>query len=126
VSAVEFIGSSQAHLSFERYLPPHPGPLPQERENHPPCRGESNTVDRAGVSGLNREAHGASKSDVRPKKDARFQFPLPAGEGEGEGERDAANQNGRKNSASSARAFLRASNVGRLNGPLIDQQSEIH
>jgi hypothetical protein len=30
-----------------------------------------------------------------------MRFPLPAGEGKGEGERDAANQNGRKNFASS-------------------------
>src|SRR5260370_26984015 len=34
-------------------------------------------------------------------------FPLPAGEGQGEGERDAANQNGRKNFASSTRTPLR-------------------
>src|SRR6266849_3038802 len=34
-------------------------------------------------------------------------FPLPAGEGQGEGERDAANQNSRKNFASSTRPGLR-------------------
>src|SRR5260370_22324265 len=34
-------------------------------------------------------------------------FPLPAGEGQGEGERDAANQNSRKNFASSTRTPLR-------------------
>ena len=42
-------------------------------------------------------------SDVRPAKDAGCQFPLPAGEGQGEGERDAADQNGRTNFASSPR-----------------------
>jgi hypothetical protein len=38
-------------------------------------------------------------------------FPLPLGEGQGEGERDAANQNGRTNSASSARPFPRANRL---------------
>jgi hypothetical protein len=90
-------------LVFRAFLPPHPALSLGERENHPPLRGESNAVGRAGVSALNRGAHGANRSDVRPKKDAGRQFPLPAGEGQGEGERDAANQNGRRNFASSTR-----------------------
>src|SRR6266700_7348314 len=56
-----------------------------ERENRQPLSGESKALDRAGVSALNRGAHSASGSDVRPKKDAGCQFPLPAGEGQGEG-----------------------------------------
>src|SRR5713226_10570436 len=79
-----------------------------ERENRPPLSGESNALGRAGISALNRAAHGASRSDVRPKKDAGCQFPLPAGEGQGEGERDAANQNARTNFASSTRPASRA------------------
>src|SRR6266568_7369431 len=48
-------------------------------------------------------------SDVRPEKDAGCRFPLPAGEGEGE--RDAANQDGRTNFASSTRAAPRANSM---------------
>src|SRR5713226_182361 len=44
---------------------------------------------------------------MHTKTDAGRQFPLPAGEGQVEGERDAANQNGRKNFASSTRTQLR-------------------
>ena len=78
------------------YLPPHPGPLPKERENRLPMSGESNALGRARAWALNRGAHGVSESEVGLKKDAGYLFPLPAGEGKGEGERDAANQNGRK------------------------------
>ncbi len=44
-----------------------------ERENRPPLRGESNALGRAGVSALNRGAHGASENDARLEKtqDAR-------------------------------------------------------
>jgi hypothetical protein len=83
-----------------------PSPLPS-----PPGRGRiarrsvanPTALGRAGVAAFNREAQGASGSDVRPKNDAGCQFPLPAGEGQGEGERDAANQNGRTSFAGSAR-----------------------
>ncbi len=51
-------------------FPPHPGPLPWERENRPPPSGESNALGRAGVSALNGGAHGAGGSDARLKKDA--------------------------------------------------------
>src|SRR6266481_1228472 len=44
---------------------------------------------------------------MHAKTDAGRQFPLPAGEGQGEGERNAANQNSRKNFASSTRTPLR-------------------
>ena len=103
VSVVEFIDSSQAHWCFERCFPLTPALSLGERENRPPLRGESNALDRAAVSTLNRGAHGASASDLRLKKDAGGLFPLPAGEGQGEGERDAANQNGRTNFAFSTR-----------------------
>ncbi len=69
-----------------------PALSPRERENRRPLLGESKTLGRAGVSALNRRAHGASNSDVRPKRDAGYLFPLPAGDsgsaqrqGEGEG-----------------------------------------
>ena len=44
-----------------------------ERENRPPLRGGSNALGRAGVSGLNRRAHGATENDARLEKpqDAR-------------------------------------------------------
>ncbi len=62
-------------------------------ENRPPLRGESNAAGRAGVSALNRRAHGASENDARLEKpqDARS---LSLREGQGEGERDAASRNG--------------------------------
>src|SRR6266567_3250592 len=82
-----------------------------ERENRQPLSGESKALDRAGVSALNRGAHSASGSDVRPKKNAGCQFPLPQGEGQGEGERDTANQNGRTNFISSTRAAPRANSL---------------
>src|SRR6266704_6583519 len=68
-----------------------------------PLYGESIALGPAGVSALNRGANGSSESNDRPKKDAGCLFPLPAGEGQGEGERDAANQDGRTNLASSTR-----------------------
>src|SRR6266851_6185055 len=88
---------------FRAFLPPHPALSLGERENRSPLSGESNALGRAGVSALNRGAHGASGSDDRLNKDAGCQFPLPEGEGKGEGERGAANQNGRTNYASSTR-----------------------
>src|SRR5436190_632932 len=52
---------------------PHPGPLPQERENCSPVLEQS----RRGVCS---EIAGARES-------RRMLFPLPGGEGQGEGER---------------------------------------
>src|SRR6266478_7698778 len=75
-------------LVFRAFLPPHPALSLGERENRPPLRGESNAQGRAGVSALNRGAHGATGSDARLNKDAGCPFPLPPGEGQGEGERD--------------------------------------
>src|SRR6266851_9302226 len=88
---------------FRAFLPPHPALSLGERENRPPPSGESNALGRAGVSALNRGAHGAGESDARLNKDAGRLFPLPEGEGQGEGERDAANRNGRTNFASATR-----------------------
>src|SRR6266571_8357177 len=101
-SLIDFIGSSPARWFAERFFPLTPALSLGERENRPPLSGESNALGRAGVSALNRGAHGASGSEVRLKKDAGCWFPLPR-ERQGEGERDAANQNGRTNFASSTR-----------------------
>src|SRR5260370_11730090 len=77
-SAVEFIGRSQAHWSFERYLPPHPGPL---------LRGEGESraaawrIERAGsCERLDVESRSERRQsiDVGPMKDAGGLFPLPA------------------------------------------------
>ncbi len=87
----------------KRLFPLTPALSLGERENRPPLSGEPNALDRAGISALNCAAHGASGSDVHPKKDAGCKFPLPAGEGQGEGERDVSNQNGRTNFASLTR-----------------------
>jgi len=97
------LGNSQAHECFERYFPLTPALSLGERGNRPPLSGESNALSRSGVSALNRGAHGGSRNDALPKKDAGCQFPLPAGEGQGEGERDVSNQNGRTNFASLTR-----------------------
>ncbi len=83
---------SQAHWCFERSFPLTPALSLGERGNRPQLRGESSARARAGVSALNRGAHGASGSDARPNKDAGCWSPLPGGEGQGEGEGDAANQ----------------------------------
>jgi hypothetical protein len=76
---------------------PHPGTarcycLVGERENRPPRLRQSRAPR------------------LLPARDGVF--PLPAGEGKGEGERDAANQNGWKNFASSTRPTHRASSRG--------------
>jgi hypothetical protein len=42
-------------------------PSLRESENRPPLNGESNALGRAGVSALNRGAHGASEKDARIK-----------------------------------------------------------
>src|SRR6266852_310337 len=44
---------------WDRIFSPSPRPSPLGRENRPPLRGESNSLSRAGVSALNRGAHGA-------------------------------------------------------------------
>src|SRR5713101_2309326 len=48
-----------------------------ERENRPPLRGESNALGRAGVSALNRRAHGASENDARLEKPQDARSPSP-------------------------------------------------
>jgi len=84
-----FAQSGRLHRQFAgalvcgAFLPPHPGPLPEARENR---------TLRFRQSGARRLV--AARDAV---------FPLPAGEGQGEGERDAANQHGRTNFASSTR-----------------------
>jgi superfamily II DNA/RNA helicase len=65
---------------------PHPGPLPQEREERP-LRSEERTVSqgppRSGTASLEAElATGAKESST----DATSLHPLPGGEGRGEGE----------------------------------------
>src|SRR2546428_9891582 len=62
-------------------LPPHPALSLGERENRLPRLRQSKAAG------------------LVPARDTVF--PLPAGEGQGEGKRDAANQNGRANFASS-------------------------
>ena len=52
---------------------PHPGPLPQERENH--------SQSQAAPSG------GDRSSDFGTRRDSRTLSPLPGGECQGEGER---------------------------------------
>src|SRR5467141_1022518 len=75
--------SRQSHWCFKRCFPLPPALSFGERENRPPRLRQS----RAPRLVAAREAV----------------FPRPAGEGQGEGERDAANQNGWKNFASSTR-----------------------
>jgi len=52
---------------------PHPGPLPQERENHSP-------MDDGSIVG-------GKFSNFESNQDPQSLFPLPEGEGQGEGER---------------------------------------
>jgi hypothetical protein len=83
----------QAHRCFERYFPPHPGPLPlsREGENRPPRFRQSRA------------------SRLVAARDAVS--PLPEGEGQGEGEREAANQNCRTEFTSSTRPAPRANSL---------------
>ena len=53
---------------------PHPGPLPQERENRSPSL--------SGTGGR------ISRTIFRKSRNAHLLFPLPGGEGQGEGERN--------------------------------------
>ncbi len=66
---------------------PHPGPLPQERENPSPV---SHIADpcrySARAPAINRETPIAAASSESAST-ARSLFPLPGGEGQGEGER---------------------------------------
>src|SRR6266849_6002524 len=88
-----FAQSSRVHRQFASalvcgaFLPPHPSPLPEERENRTP------RLPQSRAAGLV-----AARDAV---------FPLPAGEGQGEGERDVANQSGRTIFASSTRPAQR-------------------
>src|SRR5713226_10757196 len=66
---------------FRVLLPPHPALSLGERENRQP---------------RSRQSRAAALVPARDRV-----FPLPAGEGQGEGKRDATNQNGRANFASS-------------------------
>src|SRR6266568_6209967 len=80
--------SRQARWCFDRCFPLTPALSLGERENLPRCLRQSRASRLV-----------AARGPV---------FPLPAGEGRGEGERDAANQNGRTNFASSFRPAPRA------------------
>src|SRR6266436_2329268 len=71
VALFSFAGSSRLHRQFASalvcgsFLPPHPSPLPEERENRPPRFRQSRAPRLVAV------------------RDAAF--PLPAGQGAGEG-----------------------------------------
>ena len=66
---------------------PHPGPLPQGRENRSP----SSCITNASVSSFVRCSElprvGGISFDFREFKNVQWLFPLPGGEGQGEGER---------------------------------------
>ena len=64
---VEFIERTRSQLLNR----PHPGPLPQERENHSPTQAKSNAA--------------IDLPDSRISGDAQSLSPLPEGEGQGEG-----------------------------------------
>ena len=66
---VEFIERTRSQLLAR----PHPGPLPQERENHPPSHAKSSAP--------------IIPTDSRVFGDAPSLSPLPGGEGQGEGGR---------------------------------------
>src|SRR5437899_12396571 len=67
------MGCSWMLSTGARHFPLTPALSLGERENRPPLRGESNAPGRAGVSALNRRAHGASENDAQLEKpqDAR-------------------------------------------------------
>ena len=68
-----------------------------ERENHSLLTDESDTPDRSCCSRLEQTGSDGSERESRPKKDARWLFPLPEGEGQGEGEGDSKNRVSRTN-----------------------------
>ena len=65
----------QCNLVFKNSVNarPHPGPLPQERENR--------------LLVLEKLEAGIGARDLRENENARLRSPLPGGEGQGEGER---------------------------------------
>jgi hypothetical protein len=67
---------------------PHPGPLPQERENHSPASCVAKSSFNSSGSRFELPIHESSQFDFRTTGSTRLLSPLPGGEGQGEGERN--------------------------------------
>ena len=65
----------------------HPGPLPQERENHSPRSGKANALDVHTPSVMADQKAGTATEPVELFSDAPTETPSPGGEGRGEGGR---------------------------------------
>src|SRR5713226_4565819 len=68
------LGRSLARACFERCFPLTPALSLGARENLPPLGGESDALRRAGVSALNRGAHGACVVDFIGSSPAHWCF----------------------------------------------------
>jgi hypothetical protein len=65
---------------------PHPGPLPQERENHSPAAGIAQSLCLSLVILPEESTTGVNSIGFRAMRTSQWLFPLPGGEGQGEGE----------------------------------------
>jgi len=67
---------------------PHPGPLPQERENRLPAAGTAQSLCLSLVFLPEESANGVNPTGFRAMRTSQLLLPLPGGEGRGESERD--------------------------------------
>ena len=67
---------------------PHPGPLPQERENRSPAFGGASALCNSSDSACESPGRGNRQIGFQTTRDGRWLSPLPEGEGQGEGGRN--------------------------------------
>jgi len=71
-------------MSIEKLdVRPHPGPLPRERENHPPAPWTAQSLRFAIVILPGESASGVNAMDFRATRTAQLLLPLPGGRGSG-------------------------------------------